>query len=147
MKMKKKRNFDVVREDNYTITVLDSKKRSIKFRDITGKDLEFLEKLLGSEENKSLQIKDVIAILKRINISEIEITRLTNTDIVSLFSVVSENILCNYMPKIKWLEVCYALQNNSFVALEFFECQPMTKVMAMIQVHQAAIERLKKLDK
>jgi len=144
---KKKRNFEVVREDNYTISVYDSKKRDIKFRDITGKDLEFLERLLGSEESKSLELSHVITILKRLNISEIEINKLTNKDIVALFEVVSKNILCNYMPKVKWLEVCYALQNNSFIALEFFECQPMTKVMAMIQVHQEAVERLKKLDK
>ena len=62
----------------------------------------------------------------------------------NFFKIVSKEILCNFMPKIKFLEVCYFLQNNSFVALDFFESQPMTKVMAMIQIHQSEIEKINK---
>ncbi len=137
-------DLKVVREHNYTITLSDKKGRKIQFRDITGKDLEFLEKIFEEEKENGLILKDVISILESINVSQIQINKLTKKDILQVFKVVSENILCNYIPKIKWLEVCYALQNNSFVALEFFENQPMTKVIAMIQVHQDAIQQLKK---
>lgn len=137
-------DLKVVREHNYVITLSDKKGRKIQFRDITGKDLEFLERIFEEEKETGLILKDVISILESINVSQIQINKLTKKDILRVFKVVSENILCNYIPKIKWLEVCYALQNNSFVALEFFENQPMTKVIAMIQVHQDAIEQLKK---
>ena len=137
-------DLEVVREYNYVITLYDKRKRKIQFRDITGKDLEFLERILGEEKEGGLELKDAISILERISVTSIQINRLTKRDILRVFKAVSENILCNYIPKVKWLEVCYALQNNSFVALEFFENQPMTKVMAMIQVHQNAIEQLKK---
>jgi len=137
-------DLKVVREHNYVITLIDKRGRKIQFRDITGKDLEFLEKFLEEEKENGLILNDVISILESINVSQIQINKLTKKDILQVFKVVSENILCNYIPKIKWLEVCYALQNNSFVALEFFENQPMTKVIAMIQVHQDAIQQLKK---
>ena len=137
-------DLEVVREYNYVITLYDKRKRKIQFRDITGKDLEFLERILGEEKEGGLELNDAISILEKISVTSIQINRLTKRDILRVFKAVSENILCNYIPKVKWLEVCYALQNNSFVALEFFENQPMTKVMAMIQVHQIAIEHLKK---
>ena len=137
-------DLEVVREYNYIITLYDKRKRKIQFRDITGKDLEFLERILGEEKEGGLELNDAISILEKISVTSIQINRLTKRDILRVFKAVSENILCNYIPKVKWLEVCYALQNNSFVALEFFGNQPMTKVMAMIQVHQNAIEQLKK---
>lgn len=137
-------DLKVVREHNYIVTLSDKKGRKIQFRDITGKDLEFLERVLGEEKEKGMGLEDVVSILESISVTKIQIKKLTKKDILRVFKAVSDNILCNYIPKVKWLEVCYALQNNSFVALEFFENQPMTKVMAMIQVHQNAIEQLKK---
>ena len=137
-------DLKVVREHNYIVTLSDKKGRKIQFRDITGKDLEFLERIFGEDEGGGIELEDVVSILESISVTKIQIKKLTKKDILRVFKAVSDNILCNYMPKVKWLEVCYALQNNSFVALEFFENQPMTKVMAMIQVHQNAIEQLKK---
>lgn len=137
-------DLKVVREHNYIVTLSDKKGRKIQFRDITGKDLEFLERVLGEEKEEGMELEDVVSILESISVTKIQIKKLTKKDILRVFKAVSDNILCNYIPKVKWLEVCYALQNNSFVALEFFENQPMTKVMAMIQVHQNAIEQLKK---
>lgn len=137
-------DLKVVREHNYIVTLSDKKGRKIQFRDITGKDLEFLERIFGEEGGGGMELEDVVSILESISVTKIQIKKLTKKDILRVFKAVSDNILCNYMPKVKWLEVCYALQNNSFVALEFFENQPMTKVMAMIQVHQNAIEQLKK---
>jgi len=92
-------------------------------------------------------MEEIISILELINVSKTRINKLTLRVIREIFDIVTEEILCNYMPKFKWLEVCYALQNNSFVALKFFESQPMTKVMAMIQIHQNAIAEMKKPQK
>lgn len=136
-------DLKVVREHDYIVTLSDKKGRKIQFRDITGKDLEFLERIFGEDAGGRMELEDVVSILESISVTKIQIKKLTKKDILRVFKAVSDNILCNYMPKVKWLEVCYALQNNSFVALEFFENQPMTKVMAMIQVHKNAIEQLK----
>lgn len=134
--------YSVIREHNYTISIVDRKGNKLSFRDITGKDLEFLEKYIDEEE--SLTIDGVIDILKRINLSKIGIEKLTPRVIKEVFEIVGKEILCNFITKFKWLEVCYALQNNSFVAIDYFESQPMTKVMAMIQVHENAIAEMNK---
>tara|TARA_S200002703_G_scaffold83223_1_gene71663 strand:+ start:2916 stop:3350 length:435 start_codon:yes stop_codon:yes gene_type:complete len=134
--------YSVIREHNYTISVVDRKGNKLSFRDITGRDLEFLEEYI--DEEKDLTIESVINILKRINLSEIKIERLTPRVIKEVFEIVGKEILCNFITKFKWLEVCYALQNNSFVAIDYFESQPMTKVMAMIQVHENAIAEMNK---
>ena len=134
--------YSVIREHNYTISIVDRKGNKLLFRDITGKDLEFLEKYIDGEE--SLTIDGVIDILKRINLSNIRIEKLTPRVIKEVFEIVGQEILCNFITKFKWLEVCYALQNNSFVAIDYFESQPMTKVMAMIQVHENAIAEMNK---
>ena len=134
--------YSIIREHNYTISIVDKRGNKLSFRDITGKDLEFLEKYIDEEE--SLTIDGVIDILKRINLSEIKIERLTPRVIKEVFEIVGKEILCNFITKFKWLEVCYALQNNSFVAIDYFESQPMTKVMAMIQVHENAIAEMNK---
>ena len=135
----------VTREPDYTISVKDRNSKTICFRDITGKDLEILERFF--EEDKKLTADDVINVLELINISNIPIKRLTPKVIKEVFEITSKEIFCNFMPKIKWLELCYALQNNSFVAIDFFESQPMTKVMAMLQVHQNAIAEIRKSQK
>ena len=137
-----KSDYSVRREYNYTVSITDQKGVSIYFRDITGKDLEFLERTL--QEDKEINIDDVIELLQRLCVSNIKIKSITPRVIKDLFKIVSKEILCNFMPKIKFLEVCYFLQNNSFVALDFFESQPMTKVMAMIQIHQSEIEKINK---
>lgn len=134
--------YSTTREYNYTISIVDRNNNVLHFRDITGEDLEFFERFF--EESKDLTIDDVIIILEKINLSSIKIGRLTPKVIKEVFEIVVKEIFCNFMPKLKWLEVCYALQNNSFVAMNFFESQPMTKIMAMIQVHQDAISELKK---
>ena len=134
--------YSVIREHNYTISIVDRRGNKLSFRDITGKDLEFLEKYIDGEE--SLTIDGVIDILKRINLSKIGIEKLTPRVIKEVFEIVGQEILCNFITKFKWLEVCYALQNNSFVAIDYFESQPMTKVMAMIQVHENAIAEMNK---
>jgi hypothetical protein len=137
--------YSLSREHNYTILITDKNKKSLSFRDITGEDLEYLERFF--QEGKTLSVEETISILELVNVSDVRISKLTLRVIREVFDIVTEEILCNYMPKFKWLEVCYALQNNSFVALKFFESQPMTKVMAMIQVHQNAIAEMKKPQK
>jgi len=134
--------YSTIREHNYTISIVDRNNNALQFRDITGEDLEFFERYF--EESQDLTIDDVIIILEKINLSSVRIGRLTPKVIKEVFEIVVKEIFCNFMPKLKWLEVCYALQNNSFVAMNFFESQPMTKIMAMIQVHQDAISELKK---
>lgn len=133
--------YSVKREHNYTITITDRGGNSLRFRDISGNDLEFLERFFG--ENKELTFDDIIVLLELVSISKVSVKKLTQRVILEIFEIVAREIFCNFMPKFKFLEVCYALQNNSFIALEFFESQPMTKVMAMIQVHQNAIQEIK----
>lgn len=133
--------YVIKREHNYTISIEDKNKKRLVFRDITGQDLEFLERFINEE--KELSVEDVIKILELLNVSNISIRKITPRIIKEIFEIVAKEILCNFMTKLQWLEVCYALQNNSFVALSFFESQPMTKVMAMIQVHKKAVDGIK----
>jgi len=137
--------YSVERNSNYTISIKDRTGKSLSFRDITGNDLEYLERYFDKEG--ALSADDIINILEHINVSGVPIKRLTPRVIKEVFEIVAKEIFCNFIPKFKWLEICYALQNNSFVALGFFESQPMTKVMAMIQVHQNAIAEMKKPQK
>ena len=133
--------YVVNREHNYTISIKDTNQKQLIFRDITGQDLEFLERFLNEETE--LNLENVISILEMLNVSDISLKRIPPRIIKEIFEIVAKEILCNFMTKLQWLEVCYALQNNSFVALSFFESQPMTKIMAMIQVHKKAVEGIK----
>ena len=135
--------YVVEREYNYTIAITDRKGKSLHFRDITGKDLEFLERYLG-EEQKDISFDDVILLIEHVSVTQGVIRKLTPVVIKEIFGILVKEIFCNFMPKFKFLEVCYYLQNSSFVALDFFESQPMTKVMAMIQIHQSEVEKINK---
>ena len=135
--------YSIVREHDYTVSIIDRKGNKLRFRDITGNDLEFLEQYID-EESKELTLDTVIIILEKLSVFRVSIKKLTPRVIKEIFEIIAEEILCNFIPKFKWLEVCYALQNNSFVAINYFESQPMTKVMAMIQVHENAIAEINK---
>ena len=135
--------YSIVREHDYTVSIIDRKGNKLRFRDITGNDLEFLEQHID-EESKELTLDTVIIILEKLRVFRVSIKKLTPRVIKEIFEIIAEEILCNFIPKFKWLEVCYALQNNSFVAINYFESQPMTKVMAMIQVHENAIAEINK---
>lgn len=135
--------YSVEREYNYRITIKDRAGKSLQFRDITGKDLEYLERFF-KEERGEMTIDDAVQVLEHVSMNQVPLTKLTPRVIKDIFGIVSKEIFCNFMPKFKFLEVCYYLQNNSFVALDFFESQPMTKVMAMVQVHQQEIEKINK---
>lgn len=135
--------YSIVREHDYTVSIIDRKGNKLRFRDITGNDLEFLEQHID-EESKELTLDTVIIILEELSVFRVSIKKLTPRVIKEIFEIIAEEILCNFIPKFKWLEVCYALQNNSFVAINYFESQPMTKVMAMIQVHENAIAEINK---
>ena len=89
-------DFKVVREYNYVITIYDKKKRKIQFRDITGKDLEFLERILGEEKEGGLELKDAISILEKINVTPIKISRLTKKDILQII-ISSYALICKVL--------------------------------------------------
>ena len=125
--------YVVEREYNYTIAITDRK----------GKSLHFLERYLG-EEQKDISFDDVILLIEHVSMTQGVVRKLTPVVIKEIFGILVKEIFCNFMPKFKFLEVCYYLQNSSFVALDFFESQPMTKVMAMIQIHQSEVEKINK---
>jgi len=135
--------YTITREYNYLITILDRRGNRLQFRDITGKDLEFLERYF-SEGEKQIVYEDLVGIIEHVSTRPELIRKLVPRVVKEIFDILSKEIFCNFMPKFKFLEVCYYLQNNSFVALDFFESQPMTKVMAMIQIHQSEIENINK---
>jgi len=135
--------YTVTREYNYLITILDRRGNRLQFRDITGKDLEFLERYF-SEGEKQIVYEDLVGIIEHVSTRPELIRKLVPRVVKEIFDILSKEVFCNFMPKFKFLEVCYYLQSNSFVALDFFESQPMTKVMAMIQIHQSEIENINK---
>lgn len=144
--MSRTRNdFDVVRNYNYTISLFDSKGRELVFRDITGADLEFLDQLLSKEEGSGavITLDEVISILNHISCKKVRFESLPQSIISGIFDKVKEHILCNYMTKMSWLGACYGIQNGSFVNVLDMEQVPMTKFMAMTQIHQQAIDSIK----
>lgn len=144
-----KNEFNVVRNYDYTISLFDNKGRELVFRDITGADLEFLDQLFSKEDAPSegsgavITLDDVISILSRICCKRVRFQSLPQSIISGIFDRVKEHILCNYMTKMTWLEACYGIQNGSFVNVLDMEQVPMTKFMAMTQVHQQAIDSIK----
>lgn len=136
----------VRRNYNYTISVIDSASREIVFRDINGTDLEFLDFLLKDREEggKEIDFDSIILILSRLCAKKANFKSLTQRTIIGIFNAVKENILCNYMSKHEWLRRCYEIQNGSFAGLLEMEKVPMSKFVAMIQVHHQAIETMNK---
>lgn len=150
MRKKKKCEIKVIRNFDYTITLQDSKSKEIKFRDICGKDLEFIEHTLygekeESEENKEyVSFEGIVKILNYLSVENIDFMVMPRRIVVEIFLHVKNHILLNYLSKYKWLQQCYAIQNGTFSGVAEMEKVPMTKFVAMIQAHQEAVESINK---
>lgn len=145
--------FEVIRNYNYTITIKDKKGREINFRDITGEDLEYLDVILDNqgqqelkEEQKRVSFEDVQRIINYLNLDGMNSGALTQKTIIKVFNCIKEHILCNYMPKYTWLKACYGIQNGSFMNVLDMEKVPMTKFIAMTQIHKEAVDSVKNND-
>jgi hypothetical protein len=142
-------DLEVIRNHDYTITIKDKKGREIRFRDITGEDLEYLDSVLDGEGEdlqegqKRISFEDIQKIIDYLNLDGIKSGSLTQRIIVKVFNCVKEHILCNYLPKYSWLKTCYGIQNGSFVNVLDMEKVPMTKFIAMAQIHKEAIDSMK----
>lgn len=145
----KNEDLEVIRNHDYTITVKDSKGRKINFRDITGEDLEYLDSVLDGEGEdlqegqKRISFEDIQKIIDYLNLDGIRSGSLTQRTIVRVFNCIKEHILCNYIPKYSWLKTCYGIQNGSFVNVLDMEKVPMTKFIAMAQIHKEAVDSMK----
>ena len=149
MTKKKPEQLRVIRNPNYTISVVDPVGRVFIFSDIRGSDLELLESILNpeateSEEPISLSMEGIIAILNLLNTQEFDFICLPRRIIFRIFSVIKEHILCNYVSKTNWLKICYGIQNGSFCNVSAMESVPMSKFMAMYQIHKEAIAAMDK---
>lgn len=145
MTSKAKRNYD------YTVSAIDRSGNELIFRDICGSDLEFLDHVFNydsegpSVKNIMLdqqQALDILSLL-RVHPKGYNLSLLTNRNIERVFSIVREEILVNYIPKVSWLKHCYGIQDGSFVNLKSMEEVPMSKFSAMVEIHQEALKNLK----
>lgn len=139
-------SLSVRRNHDYTISVVDSKQREISFRDIKGSDLEYFDSIISPEEKdetKELNLDQVVEILSALCTKKINFKSLPQRIIVQIFHHVKEHLLCNYMSKYDWLRRCYAIQNGSFLGVSTMEEVPMSKFVAMVQIHQDAIEAIR----
>lgn len=135
--------LDLKRNYDYTISLIDVNKRELVFRDIRGDDLEFLDHVFKYDpegKNKKdtiLSFDDICIILNKLLVRPYGFTigKLTKPTVHEVFTLVRENILCNYMPKVIWLKYCYGMQNSSFANLEQMESVPMSKFAAMAEIH------------
>ena len=135
--------FEVIRNHDYTITIRDSKGAEIKYRDITGEDLEYIEQILNiedSEGERRVSLEQIQRLLDFLSVDGRRSGSLTRRVIMGVFNCVKEHILCNYMPKYDWLKTCYGIQNGSFVNVLDMEKVPMTKFVAMAQIHKEAMD-------
>jgi hypothetical protein len=144
-----KNEFRVVRNHNYTVSLFDQKNRELVFRDIRGSDLELLDQLLDKKEVETgedeaiMTFEAVLVVLDLLSVKPVRFQSLPQRIIAGIFDRIREHILCNYMTKMTWLGACYGIQNGSFVNVLDMEEVPMTKFMAMTQIHQQAIESIK----
>ncbi len=116
--------------------------RRLVFRDITGNDLEYLDTLLAGDE-PTLTSRDVIGMLGRLSVLPgLNFGCLVPSAIRSLYLSVQEHILKSYMPKEAWLRNCYAVQNGSFANIADMERVPMSKFVAMCQIHKEAMDQM-----
>jgi len=144
--------FEVIRNHNYTITIKDRKGREIKFRDITGEDLEYLDVILGDKDEnlkegqKRVSFENIQNIIDYLNLDGISSGSFTQKTIIKVFNCIRDNILCNYISKYSWLKACYGIQNGSFANVLEMEKVPMTKFIAMTQIHKEAIDSMKPND-
>lgn len=145
----KKSELRVERNHDYTISVIDKKGSELVFRDITGADLEFLDKVLDpDEEGKvALDFETLEKILALLVVEDYNFYKFPKRIVEDIFNCVTKHILCNYIKKYNWLEACYGIQNGSFMNVLEMEKVPMTKFMAMIEIHQAAVDRINKETK
>lgn len=143
-------DFEVIRNHNYTITIKDQKGRKINFRDITGEDLEYFDVILDNqgeqdlkeEQQKRVSFEDIQKIIDYLNLDGVSSGALTQKTIIKVFNCIKEHILCNYMPKYSWLKTCYGIQNGSFMNVLDMEKVPMTKFIAMAQIHKEAVDSM-----
>ena len=127
---------------DYTVTVSDRIGRAVSFRDITGNDLEYLDTLLAGDE-PTLTSRDVIGLLGSLSVPPgLNFGCLVPSAIRSLYLAVQEHILKSYMPKEAWLRNCYAVQNGSFANIADMERVPMSKFVAMCQIHKEAMDQM-----
>ena len=143
-----KNEFRVVRNHDYTVSLFDQKNRELVFRDIKGSDLELLDQLFDKKdtlegEEAIITFEGVLTILDLLSVKSVRFQSLPQRIIAGIFDRIREHILCNYMTKMTWLGACYGIQNGSFVNVLDMEEVPMTKFMAMTQIHQQAIESIK----
>lgn len=127
---------------NYTISCLDGEGRSVSFRDITGKDLELLDLILSKDSDRveSSHVIDILSLL--CTNSGANFYRFTPKIIGKLYEEVTTHILKNYISKENWLRQCFSIQNGSFQNLDAMEHVPMSKFVAMCQIHKEAIDQL-----
>lgn len=97
--------------------------------------------LAGDEP--TLTSRDVIGLLGRLSIPlGLNFGCLVPGSIRDLYLSVQEHILKSYMPKEAWLRNCYAVQNGSFQSLTDMELVPMSKFVAMCQIHKQAMDQM-----
>jgi hypothetical protein len=141
-KLESRTNYD------YTITISDGNGKSIVFRDLRGYDLEFLDHVFkydsdNKKRDTNLSFDDVCEILSLLLVKpKLKIGSLTRGIIGEIFDIVRDNILCNYVPKVVWLKYCYGMQNSSFSNLEQMESVPMSKFLAMAEIHKEAVDSI-----
>lgn len=148
--MKKRIPLTLDINHNYTISISDDRGHTLKFRDIRGNDLELLDQIFKYDpdnkkiEDTSISFDDVCTILNTLLVepSGFSVQRLTKPLINEVFTLVRDNILCNYLPKIIWLKNCYGIQNSSFANLEQMESVPMSKFIVMMEIHKEALDKV-----
>lgn len=137
--------YKVTRNYDYTISIEDSRGKQIKLRDICGNDLEFLESIIspnGDEKQTEISFDNLIQILNLLSVISFDFKSLPRRISVKLFNILNQQILINYMPKYTWLTQCYVLQDGSFSGVTEMEKVPMTKFVAMMQIHENATKSI-----
>lgn len=124
------------------MTCVDEKSRKLSFRDITGNDLEYLEKIFDTE-SETISGSDISRLLEYLCTRTLKAGKLTPRTVKRLYHSLRTHVLCNYMTKETWLKQCYSIQNGSFQGVKEMEFVPMSKFTAMCMIHKEAMDQMK----
>lgn len=120
---------------------MDGANHELLFRDITGKDLEYLDTKITPD--CTLNSSQASELLEYLSLNKgFRASALTPRILRQVYPPVFENILSHYTTKENWLKQCYSIQNGSFQNLESMESVPMSKFIAMCVIHQNAMNSI-----
>ncbi len=145
--MKKVLKIEEYADFTYLLTLPDES--WFLFRDVTPKDFYTLE--IEINPNNSLsEIEKIVSLYSKLILkSSVSLEELNIPEFRMIRDWVSENLLDKKLMTIEsWMSLCFQLMKQRFTSdLEWYESQPMTKILAMVEVQSRYVKSMNEKNK